>query len=661
MMWAPGLALCALLPLLAEAEYRDLTNITSAVFGSKVANRSFIPAAFGDFNSDRLTDMVVMRDGRRSVEVLLATEQKVVSSGNDPPLFIARADSSLECNAPEGKFVSAVPADFDGDGGMDLMVVTKKAASVKVWILWGNQAALDCKAIMPVELVNRTSNTTIGFTSEPHVMDYNRDYIADLVFVTTEGHRVVVLFSRSRQPPTKQVVLDSCDSKKRCHTDQLKREHSSAFVDLNNDGAADLLLTTQAGLELYQSTGHGLNFHSVVPWPDFGPGTGCTVDKCIGQAIFADCNLDGKLDLLLPICFDPLCSNSSLMQTSLEAMWHQGEHMQWNTMSLELGPFRFLPPDTTESPLRLLAPRLGDVDLDGFPDLLVTVYNTSRNSVPSAGTAETVLLLNTPCGELSACHPYWRQFQAQPGYSRGTGPALAAAFFDLYEDGRLDVLLMEQVLPDQVQVTAWTNTTQNSDAYFIKVIVLSGACYHDCPDHNSQYVPYGTNSGGQSIGYTSQRAGAEVFASYSPVAAQMTQTSHFALQLPYTIFGLGLAPNFVDYMWVNISASAHHTWPQIIPNSQLYVIPYPPDKPEQWDVKLIIFTSKNIVITGLSMIGVCAFVSCVIVALHLRERRQDHQVRGGIGGWEDNGTCCRPSCRRRIDSTLTPCDGQDGA
>ena len=166
--------------------------------------------------------------------------------------------------------------------------------------------------------------------------------------------------------------------------------------------------------------------------------------------------------------------------------------------------------------------------------------------------------------------------QVQPSFTLGTGPSITATFFDLYEDGKLDLLVVDE---KSAAVTAWTNTTQNSDAYFIKVIVLSGACYHDCPKYGSSYVPYGTNSGGQVVGYTSQRAGPEQFASYSSVAAQLPQTSHFPLQLPYTIFGLGLAPNFVDYMWVNVSASRSHTWPQIIPNSQLYVIPYPRDDP----------------------------------------------------------------------------------
>ena len=47
----------------------------------------------------------------------------------------------------------------------------------------------------------------------------------------------------------------------------------------------------------------------------------------------------------------------------------------------------------------------------------------------------------------------------------------------------------------------------------------------------------------------------------------------------------------------------------------------------QWDAKLIIFTSKNIVITGLSLVGVCGLVSIIIVLLHMRERRLDHQAK----------------------------------
>ena len=112
-------------------------------------------------------------------------------------------------------------------------------------------------------------------------------------------------------------------------------------------------------------------------------------------------------------------------------------------------------------------------------------------------------------------------------------------------------------------------------------------------------------------------------------ATQLPLSAHFALQLPYTLFGLGRSPNFVDKVEVGIpqstgkvcsyvqSATVHkyihtnahlltrlqlltnsidevvklisvhfqvdriHSWPSLIPNSQVIVIPFPPDKPHE--------------------------------------------------------------------------------
>merc|ERR1719187_2872478 len=105
---------------------------------------------------------------------------------------------------------------------------------------------------------------------------------------------------------------------------------------------------------------------------------------------------------------------------------------------------------------------------------------------------------------------------------------ILATYFDLYENGRLDLIAVEGDKDAGYKMSAFTNTTQDSDAYFIKVIVLSGICYHNCDHHSSDYVPYGTNTGGQIISYKSQRPGPETFDSYQSVAAQMPQPSHFS-------------------------------------------------------------------------------------------------------------------------------------
>ena len=78
----------------------DLRNITDSVFGSE--ENSFLPAAFGDFNSDKLTDIIVLKKDRKSVAVLLASEQNVVSMSLDSrPMF--QEQSTMECPCPNGE------------------------------------------------------------------------------------------------------------------------------------------------------------------------------------------------------------------------------------------------------------------------------------------------------------------------------------------------------------------------------------------------------------------------------------------------------------------------------------------------------------------------------------------------------------------------------
>ena len=57
--------------------------------------------------------------------------------------------------------------------------------------------------------------------------------------------------------------------------------------------------------------------------------------------VFADFNLAGELDLVLPVCFDRLCSNSSMLQHTVKEVWEKGDKLEWKIMSLYLGDYRF--------------------------------------------------------------------------------------------------------------------------------------------------------------------------------------------------------------------------------------------------------------------------------------------------------------------------------
>ena len=102
-----------------------------------------------------------------------------------------------------------------------------------------------------------------------------RDYVADLATVDKEGNRTVYAFRKDREYTVEHLV-----------SDQLKAEHSNAYIDITGDGAADLLLTTQTGLEMYTRAGSttipSFTYLCTVPWPTLD---GCDPDQCIGQAV----------------------------------------------------------------------------------------------------------------------------------------------------------------------------------------------------------------------------------------------------------------------------------------------------------------------------------------------------------------------------------------
>jgi hypothetical protein len=90
-----------------------------------------------------------------------------------------------------------------------------------------------------------------------------------------------------------------------------------------------------------------------------------------------------------------------------------------------------------------------------------------------SGMSQIHLLLNVENSESPS--PNHRAFQIQPQVMNGVNNTAMAAFYDLYEDGINDIIVAESLNGGSShRVGAFTNATQDSDAYFVKVIVLSG-------------------------------------------------------------------------------------------------------------------------------------------------------------------------------------------
>ena len=104
----------------------ELKNITQNIFGDQV---NILPVAFGDFNSDKLTDVFVLNQDRTKLSILLAREQTFSSVLTEQTYFLFPDKKSkklkLECSINDATIESIIPGDFDGDGGMDVFVLVK--------------------------------------------------------------------------------------------------------------------------------------------------------------------------------------------------------------------------------------------------------------------------------------------------------------------------------------------------------------------------------------------------------------------------------------------------------------------------------------------------------------------------------------------------------
>ena len=153
---------------------------------------------------------------------------------------------------------------------------------------------------------------------------------------------------------------------------------------------------------------------------------------------FADFNLDGKLDVIVPICpdGDSQCSGSKIFFATMEDLWKKPsvEQDAFKEMTIDLRTHRFDFENEESDPIYwAMTPRIGDIDLDGYPDLLVRVRD------PSSLKIKTHLLLNFAVDHENEMRKsdlkrgFVLQEEVMPTESDST--MVMATFYDLYENG----------------------------------------------------------------------------------------------------------------------------------------------------------------------------------------------------------------------------------
>lgn len=567
------------LMLLASLSLTLADDVTSQMFGDVTDG---LPAAFGDFNSDELTDMFVIRDDARTLEILLGQDK-------EPSL----QPKGLKCKFDSATITSVVPGDFNGDALMDVMVTLLRSndnSYQHVVMLWGEMNKINC-----------TQDSLFRTVGQPLAIDYNKDMVMDLFGVNENHTRSFWLFDESQG--VNMIEMPEYTN----FTSPIRVPHSHAFLELTDDDVTDLYITTDNNFEIWKGNEDaGFSPLKIIPFPD-----GVSKSKQVGQTVFLDVELQGKLDHLVPVCFDPSCSDSKIFVYSNNS-WHD-LHVDFKEPGT--GDTWHFPTGSSYPYINTITLRPGDFNMDGYPDLLATLVSGKNPQI-----TKSLFFENVPCK--TSCSEFKRTFEVQwtmlSSYNNNT---ILGVFYDFLQDGVLDIIFVHN--KGSMYVSAYRNT-ENYDANFVKVMVVTGLTN---PKHPLIVGPlrksasvYGTNLPGPKIFYETTTQDGDPRAA---VATQIPQSAHFSLNLPYTIFGLGRTPNFIDSLTVKVYGKDRQ-WTQLIPNSQMVVIPWPVEDPYGWKVQLFVTPSKLIVQSVIALSATCIVILAIIGVLYWKERKEDH-------------------------------------
>jgi integrin alpha FG-GAP repeat containing protein 1 len=552
-------------------------------------------AAFGDFDSDKLTDVFLITENGKSLEL----------AKGFPSEPLLRKWTSIKCtfNNTNDVIVGVIPTDFTGKAMMDVMVVTKDSKQsnkdkldFKLWLFRGNIHNIEC------------NNTTIPLaehiSSHPLILDYNGDMIADFIVQTDNCSRELWIRGSNGWPQPE------CLSELQPLEKQTMRyPNSNAFINLDDydkDMSPDIFISGDKRMEYWHDKQGFTNNPVIIAYPDPNIYTS-------GQSAFVDINIDGRIDHILPVCFTEAnnCKESLILG-------YDKEHKNW----VQISDFRDEKNETTltfatittlnneELPITL---RPGDIDGDGYVDL-ITVMQTNDNK------RKAVILKN-----VKASNSFKRQFVIDWTSDKVLSEELnveIAAFIDLFEDGKLDILMNTRDETSNKHSLHAVANTQMIAACFLKVLVTSGLCYgSSCPRGN---IPYGTNQFGPFICYELADTDGKM---QTQCSGQLSQSAHFALQMPYSVFGLGETPNFVETVSASIPSGRmpirKSKWTQIVPDAQVVLIPFPPNETDYWISKLF-YTPSNIVFSTLiTLASICCVLVLIIGILHRKELLED--------------------------------------
>jgi hypothetical protein len=258
--------------------------------------------------------------------------------------------------------------------------------------------------------------------------------------------------------------------------------------------------------------------------------------------------------------------------------------------------------ESDKSPLLI---RFGDLNLDSFADIITVMKNITDN------TKFFRIIMNTPIKSdepIQVKNSYF-DYSKTHRYINYTDVEYVS-FFDLDENGQLDVLMVRKINKDY-NITGFFNV-EAYDNFFLKSLTTKSKNNFFSSEIGTNYRYYVTDLKGERK---------------LRVAAQHSQTSCLNLELPYSFMGIGPSYNYVENFHISTSSSKNHTdsylkvYTPIIPNSQLLIYNFNQDTlVDEWELDLIVTPISKILLVVIVILVILAILLVVIIVLHFMEK-----------------------------------------
>ncbi|KAJ2911205.1 hypothetical protein GGI21_000119 [Coemansia aciculifera] len=606
------------------------------------------PLAFGDFSgqNDQLVDLFIASPDQSTVELWEWRRRDKEFAHL----------SSADIKVATGFLVSnVIPGDYDMDGKLDVLVqsVSTKTKEVNMQLFLGDAE----KGFAEYKGEIGSANDALPFAFDydgsgrmsllggvPWSQRDNSTAQPAWVWTTAAAAPPPAAANSTVTPPPAQasppILLDlqpmnfspssSSSTQKMC---QPASPHSSAFVDLDGDCRADLFIVCQGNEEYQIWTSSPTGFVYSI--------TG-SLPSGAGPVSFGDMNGDGSLDMVVPILgksqiyilyneqkplcigalkgtgecrdFKRICEAGDAEQFKFSApadaqIVDVGAMWSGETLLTSISDFQGQAPP---------AVRLGDMNLDGYPDMAFVTKLSNGNT--QVRLVRSVACKGSECKVGSRKQLDGRSYVAvREGVAAldqvGSG-AQDVSFFDVDGTGTLGLLIYYRDGSRQKRVTAMYNNFF-TDAFFIKALA--------CPRSKS--------AGGQCVGGMAGSTFKYVLVSDSgkkhvAQSAQAPQSAYRALFTPYTVIGIGRTNNYIeDFSVGSPGFLGHHerSFEGLIPNSRVVV--FPVNSTLDWRLELYMNRSESTPYILATLLSSMAILAVTVFVLGKMERKADQREK----------------------------------